>query len=131
MENSYQLWARVQAYLSSKYRRRYYKEGEIFWVSVGMNIGQEQNGKGLNFTRPVLVVKGYNERLFFGLPLSNTKRRGPYYYPITLDGEERAILLSQGSKYDTARIIGHSIYSVSKEELEQIVLAFLKTFHKI
>lgn len=37
---------------------------DIFWVRIGHNVGFEQIGKGEHFTRPVLVLKKFNKRLF-------------------------------------------------------------------
>ena len=36
------------------------KEGEVWMSSVGLNIGYEQNGSENNFSRPVLIVKKFN-----------------------------------------------------------------------
>jgi hypothetical protein len=35
----------------------FFKEGEVWWVHFGLNIGFEMNGKGNEFTRPVLIIK--------------------------------------------------------------------------
>ena len=44
---------------------RYPKEGEVWMISVGKNIGFEQNGSGSNFSRPVLVIKKFNNQMFW------------------------------------------------------------------
>lgn len=38
-----------------------FKEGEIWWCYVGENVGIEANGKGNQFTRPVLIFKKYDK----------------------------------------------------------------------
>lgn len=40
------------------------KAGEVWMCSLGRNIGFEQNGSGNNFSRPVLVVKKFNNKMF-------------------------------------------------------------------
>jgi len=40
------------------------KEGEVWMSSIGRNIGFEQNGSSDNFSRPVLVVKKFNNQMF-------------------------------------------------------------------
>ena len=47
-----------------------FKERDILFISVGLNIGYEQFGKGSDFLRPVLVYKKFNKRTFLGIPLS-------------------------------------------------------------
>ena len=46
------------------------KEGEVWISSVGLNIGYEQNGSEDNFSRPVLIVKKFNNHMFWAVSLS-------------------------------------------------------------
>jgi mRNA-degrading endonuclease toxin of MazEF toxin-antitoxin module len=56
----------------------YFKEREIWWCHVGSNIGSEEDGKGINFERPVLILKKINTYLFLGVPLT-TKNTDQYF----------------------------------------------------
>ncbi|MDO9206698.1 MAG: type II toxin-antitoxin system PemK/MazF family toxin [Sulfuricurvum sp.] len=56
------------------------KPREIFWAKIGENVGYEQNGKGENFARPVIIVKKLTHELFLGIPLSNTIRPDSDYF---------------------------------------------------
>lgn len=47
---------------------------------MGQNIGFEQNGKGDNFVRPVIILKKFNKNMFFGIPLSTQIKDGKFYY---------------------------------------------------
>ncbi len=40
------------------------KTGEIWMSVIGKNIGFEQNGGGESFSRPALVVKKFNNKMF-------------------------------------------------------------------
>jgi hypothetical protein len=42
----------------------FYHEREIWWSSIGLNIGVETNGKSDHFERPVLIVKKFNKDMF-------------------------------------------------------------------
>ncbi|WP_253747075.1 hypothetical protein [Helicobacter sp. CLO-3] len=42
---------------NSPKRQKIIKEGGVYWVNVGQNVGCEVNGKGGDFVRPVLVLK--------------------------------------------------------------------------
>jgi len=48
------------------------KQREIYWANIGENIGFEQNGKGDNFMRPLLIFKKFSNNIFFGIPLSTS-----------------------------------------------------------
>lgn len=43
---------------------RFPKEGEVWMSSLGKNIGYEQNGSGDNFSRPILIIKKFNNHMF-------------------------------------------------------------------
>ena len=55
-----------------------FKQREIWWANVGLNVGSEQNGKNDNFERPVLVLRKFGQQIFWGLPLTSKKKDSPY-----------------------------------------------------
>lgn len=50
-------WNNVKKSVQQETKIRHYKEREIFYLKMGQNIGFEQNGKGENFVRPVIILK--------------------------------------------------------------------------
>jgi mRNA interferase MazF len=66
----------------------FFKERDIFWVRVGENVGFEQNGKGDEFQRPVIIVKKYSPHMFLGIPLSTAHREGSFFYPFSFEEGE-------------------------------------------
>ncbi len=36
-----------------------YKERDIWWCSLGVNVGFEQDGTGNSYERPVVVLRGF------------------------------------------------------------------------
>ncbi|KKR79027.1 MAG: hypothetical protein UU24_C0018G0009, partial [Candidatus Nomurabacteria bacterium GW2011_GWA2_40_9] len=60
------------------------------------NIGREQNGGSDNFSRPVLIVKKFNNEIFWILPLSTKQKDLDFYYNfIDLNNEKASVVLSQ------------------------------------
>ncbi|TAH33713.1 type II toxin-antitoxin system PemK/MazF family toxin [Candidatus Saccharibacteria bacterium] len=115
-------WTPIKADINNNLARLNYNEGDIFWLSIGENIGFEQDGKGKLFARPVLIVRGFSRQLFWGIPLTSQKKEGKYYYTFRhLSGEESTAILSQLRAFDPARISGSSRFGrVSKETLQDI-----------
>ena len=72
-----------------------FHEREIWWCSIGKNLGDEQDGKNAFFERPVLILKKFNDYIAWVLPLSSKLKIGPYYYAILLNKQYRSIILSQ------------------------------------
>lgn len=80
-------------------------EREIWWRSLGLNIGDEQNGVNSLYERPVLVLKKFNKRICLVLPISSKVKEGIFYYQIHFKGETYSILLSQIRLISTKRFL--------------------------
>ena len=83
----------------------YFYEREIWWASLGENIGFEQNGKDDNFSRPVLILKKFNYHLLWILPLTSQDKIGQYYYPTNVDNKNGFIILSQIRAISSKRLV--------------------------
>ena len=79
-------------------------EGEVYWCSLGENIGFEQNGKGDDFRRPVLIFKKFNNMIFWGIPMSSKIKDNKYYVKVMLKGNEQSAIISQLRILDTKRL---------------------------
>ncbi len=62
---------------------RFPKEGEIWICILGKNIGFEQNGGVDDFSRPVLIIKKFNNHMFWAVPLSSKQKKFDFYYNFT------------------------------------------------
>ncbi len=57
----------------------YVPEGEIWWASIGENVGAEINGKSRLFSRPVIVLKKLSKGFYFVVPTTTQVRNGNWY----------------------------------------------------
>lgn len=94
-------------------------EREVYWCSLGENIGFEQNGKGEYFRRPVLVFKKFNNCIFWGIPMSTKIKDNKYYVKILLKDVEQCAILSQLRVLDTRRLDEFMGY-ISEEDFIKI-----------
>lgn len=89
-------WAKLKFKIHTlKEIKFYFKEREIWWCSLGANIGHEQDGKNDNFERPVLVLKKFNKHILWILPLTRVNKQNKYYFKIEQSGEDSFVILSQ------------------------------------
>jgi len=58
-----------------------FKTGEVWWVSIGMNIGHEQYGKHDNFERPALIIRAFNRHMFWAIPMTSQVKDTKYHMP--------------------------------------------------
>ena len=96
-----------------------FEENEIWWASIGVNIGFESCGKNSNFNRPVLILKKFNKFIFLGIPLSSKIKQGKYYYNFEFKGKNSNALLSQVRLFDSKRIT-HLIGKLSDKQVKLI-----------
>ena len=81
-----------------------FKEGEIFFLSVGMNVGGEVYGKGEAFLRPVLVFRKTGRTTFYGIPLTSRLKEGDYFVTFSYKkGKNSTALLHQMRLFDIRR----------------------------
>jgi len=95
------------------------KEREVYWASIGENIGNEQNGKGDIFSRPVLIIKRFSRSMFFGVPLSTQVKEGTFFYNFTFLDKPSNALIVQGRLFDSKRL-ENRIGMINKDDFENI-----------
>ena len=111
MQKDFDLWNDLKKQINSNDTPHLFSEREVWWISIGLNIGYEQDGKNEEFHRPVLVLKKFNKEMFFGIPLTSKYREGKYYadFKFYKNGEDEATsstaLLSQTRLYSSRRLI--------------------------
>ena len=72
-----------------------FHEREIWWCSIGINLGDEQDGKNELFERPVLIIKKFNNKVCWVLPMTTKQKDGIYYHQLEHDGKIFSVILSQ------------------------------------
>ena len=72
-----------------------FHEREIWWCSIGINLGDEQDGKNELFERPVLILKKFNNKVAWVLPMSTKPKDGIYYHNLEHEGKVFNVILSQ------------------------------------
>jgi mRNA-degrading endonuclease toxin of MazEF toxin-antitoxin module len=97
-------WIYTKIYIDTKLRNISINEGEVYWCILGENIGDEENGKGEEFHRSVLVFKKFNRNIFWGIPMSTKIKDGPYYIKVLLKNIEQSVMISQLRILDTKRL---------------------------
>jgi mRNA interferase MazF len=96
-----------------------FSERDIWWCSFGQNIGDEENGKGDNFMRPVVVLKKFNQNICLVAPTSTRLKDNKYYFEIEYNNQKYSVLMSQIRTMDAKRF-RKRIARLSKHELNQI-----------
>lgn len=75
--------------------RLVFHEREIWWCSIGINLGDEQDGKNELFERPILVLRKFNSKICWALPITSQPKTGIYYHTLDYEGQTFSVILSQ------------------------------------
>ena len=83
-----------------------YKERDIWWCSLGVNIGFEQDGTGKSYERPVVVLRGFSRPVCLIVPLTTSTKENKYHVALgEVDGKPAAAIISQIRLVDTRRFV--------------------------
>lgn len=77
---------------------------EVWWCHLGLNVGDEQDGTGTSFLRPVLILRVFNEKVVFVIPATSARKTNRYFYPIQFRDRDGSLILSQARLISTARL---------------------------
>jgi len=100
-----------------------FNEGEIWWASVGENIGVEINGKSDRFSRPVLILKKLSGAGFMAIPLTSQAKSGSWYVKFSFRGKDSFAALSQARVMSVSRLYNR-IGRADEEDVRRIKEGF-------
>jgi mRNA interferase MazF len=122
MQKDFDKWNNIKKEVDRKVVSRdlYFYEREVWWCSLGFNVGVEADGKNNNFERPALIIKKFNGDMVWVAPLTSKERLGGYYHKITHEEGDSWVCLSQIKTLSTKRLL-RKIGMVSHQEFEDIV----------
>ena len=120
MYKDFDRWNIHKKRINSNKNNTLYHQRDIWWCSLGINVGFEEDGKGHKALRPVLIVHGFSRELCWAIPLTTSRKQNLYYISVgVINGKEQSVILSQMKPVDTRRLL----YKISYLEDE---ICFLK-----
>ena len=100
-----------------------FNERDIWWCSIGINVGYEINGKNHLAERCVLVIRKYNNDMFFGLPLTTQLKDYDSRILTNVNGTDADIILDQGKTFSAdrlnrrERVMGYKEFDIVRRSL--------------
>ncbi len=108
-------WFKLKKEINVNKRTIRFYPREIWWCSLGANVGFEQDGKNNKFERPVLILRKFNDSVLWILPLTKSNKNGRYYCRLENNGIKYSIILSQVKLICAKRLL-RRIRKLSKSE---------------
>mgnify|MGYP001593030378 FL=1 len=112
-------WHNKKSKLDLAEQRPHFHEGEVWYASLGLNIGYEQDGKGTEYLRPVLIVRKFNNDICWIVPLTHAPKDTIHYAHIEVLEKPSTAILSQIKLLDAKRF-SHMIDKISDEDFKLV-----------
>ena len=89
---------------SSAHKPPHVSEGDIWWASVGENVGSEINGKSKLFSRPVVILRKLSHGFYFVVPTTTQQRAGSWFVAFRQNEKTMSACLHQARAIDYRRL---------------------------
>ena len=125
MEKDFDEWNRLKQNLHKRNIDAFAYPREIWWCSVGVNIGAEIDGKNENFERPVIVLKVYNKETMLVLPITSKEKNDKFHHKIVTKQKTGWAKLTQSRVISNKRLL-RKVDILGEEEFSALKLAWKK-----
>lgn len=99
----------------------FFQEREIWFCSLGVNVGYEQDGSGEEFLRPVIIVKKFNNEIFFAVPLTRGKKKDrPFYFKFSFRARIQSIAILSQMRLIDAKRLRYKVGTVSEADFKAL-----------
>lgn len=123
-------WNILKKKLSNKGSIKFH-ERDIWWASVGRNLGVETMGKNDTFERPVLVYRKFSSNSFLGFPITTTVSTGNYFFGYEKQNKQKVyVMLHQGRIFSSKRLL-RRIEKMMPSTFEGVTSSYLNLLTKI
>lgn len=123
MNKDFDTWNKLKVSIHHSIQsKRLFRKGDVWWCSLGANIGFEEDGKNGLFERPVVVIKKFHKEALLIVPFTTSLKESPYNMPITINGVPRVAIISQIRLISPKRLQRRMGY-ISMNDLSKLKIA--------
>lgn len=121
MKKDFKKWCERKEKLDGTVGAALFHEREVWWCTLGVNIGFEQDGNNELFTRPIVILTKFNLETCLVVPLTTKDKIGKYYFYLgEIDGQKAVAILSQLRFIDRKRLAS-KIATLNQENFKKLI----------
>ena len=125
MEKDFQKWHEIKSRIhNTDTIRPFFHEREIWWCSLGANVGFEQDGRGNNFLRPIIIFKKFNNEIFWAIPLTHAQKKAKYYFEFIFAGSNSSVAILSQIRLVDAHRLSHKMGDISEKDFKDLTKKF-------
>ena len=118
-EKNFDAWNTQKKIIHQRQPPPYIKDGDIWWCSIGLNVGHEEDGKNEWFERPVCLIRCFRGGLVWVVPFTSHPHSGPYVVRVRFNQRDSWALITHVRLLSTRRL-QRKVSHVSEETLVHI-----------
>ncbi len=103
MKKDFDKWNKIKKELESKKSDLFFKQWDIWWISIWLNIKNESCWKWDYFRRPILILKKLSSDIFIWIPLSTKIKKWTWFVNYRHKWIEQTALLYQIRMFNKIR----------------------------
>lgn len=119
MQKDFDKWNEVKKHIDFRDVGPFCNTREIWWCSLGLNVGSEEDGKNDLYERPVLVIKVFNRHILRAVPLTGRQKDDEYHVGISYNGRSGSVILSQMKTISSKRL-SRKLCRLDKKQFEVV-----------
>ena len=131
MEKDFDNWNKFKKLINKKEISQEFNfhPGDIWWTTLGVNVGKEMDGKNETFERPTLVLKVINRHTLYVLPLTSKEHFiDKYHFKVNYEnGGSGVVVFSQVRVISSNRLL-RKLSRIHKSDLSKIKKLFISLF---
>ncbi len=128
MNKDFKKWHDKKSQVEEIEKRPFFHEQEIWSCHLGANVGFEEDGTGNDFLRPVIILRKFNNEVFWAVPLTRTEKKNKYYFKFTFNDHDISFAILSQIRLVDARRLSYKIgdmsdkdYKLLKEKLKALL----------
>lgn len=128
MKKDFGKWNNKKIIVNNTKSIPFFHEREIWFSFLGVNVGFEQDGQGDDFQRPVVIIKKFNNEIFWAIPLSKTEKRGKYYFAFPFNKEIISVAILSQIKLIDAHRLAYKIGEIDEKNYVSLIKKLKELF---
>jgi mRNA interferase MazF len=125
MKKDFNTWHDKKVVIDTIPKRPFFHEREIWFCHLGANVGFEQDGSGDEFLRPILIVRKFNNEIFWGVPLTKAQKERAetaqaYYFSFSFVPSIRSEAILSQIRLIDGRRLARKIGEIPAEPFDEL-----------
>ena len=125
MQKNFQKWHQKKEAINNISKPPFFHERDIWFCHLGVNVGFEQDGRGDDFLRPVVIIRKFNNQIFWTVPLTKAGRKinrktEKYYFSFSFISNVQSVAILSQIRLIDAKRLGRHIGVMAEDQFREL-----------